>query len=100
MNYKAELRGFALDRAVRIAEVYGVQMDSGTVFEQADKIVEYLYIPEKDIKSLLDAVVPLIVQSGDLEKISGLILELQQLRAEMEAGLKAPVVASTPTEIV
>jgi len=86
MNYKAELRGFALDRAIRMAEV--AKALPTDVFAEAEKIVEYLYIEEKDIKSLLETVVPLIVQSGDLERIGDLILQLQQLEAEMKANIK------------
>lgn len=87
MNYKAELRGFALDRAIRIAEVYGVSPAASTVFDEADKIVDYLYIPEKDIKSHLETLIPLIAKHGDVAKIDDLILSLQQIKAEMEAGI-------------
>ena len=100
MNYKAELRGFALDRAIRTAEinksVLGHTSDLADIIKQADEIVEYLYIPEKDIKGMLETVVPMIAQSGDLERIADLILQLQQLEAEMQAGLKGsePVVSA------
>lgn len=86
MNYKAELRGFSLDRAIRIAEIN--KEIPADIFAEAEKIVEYLYIAEKDIKSLLETVVPLIVQSGDLERVGDLILQLQQLEAEMKANIK------------
>lgn len=81
MNYKAELRGFALDRAIRMKEVGAATCES--IIEQADKIVDYIYIADKDIKSHIDTLVPLIVQSGDIEKLDTFILELQQIRAEM-----------------
>lgn len=88
MNYKAELRGFALDRAIRIAEINkGFAED---VYATADKIVDYLYIPDKDIKGLLDVAIPLIAQSGDIDKISTMILELQQIEAELKAGVQKP----------
>lgn len=90
MNYKAELRGFALDRAVRIKELPTQDNPSIDVFELANKIVDYLYIPDKDIKSLLDTLLPLIVQARDLDKLDSLILELQQIRAEMDADVKRP----------
>ncbi len=98
MNYKAELRGFALDRATRLAEI--AKELPACIFAEADKIVEYLYIAEKDIKGLLEAALPLIVQSGDIDKISGLILELQQIEAEVKAGIKAPVSEPVTPEVV
>lgn len=103
MNYKAELRGFALDRAIRVAELEknkklteltneiainpkpAVYLDD--IISDADKIVDYLYIAEKDIKSHLDSLMPLIVNSGDMNRIDALILDLQQIRAEMAANI-------------
>lgn len=96
MNYKAELRGFALQNAIKIVEVAGYgalgladQMPDD-IFKAAEKIVDYLYILEKDIKSHIDTLIPLIVQSGDIEKMDQFILELQQIQAEMVAGIKKP----------
>ncbi len=88
MNYKSELRGFALDRAIRIAEVAQNKEYTDNIFANANAIVDYIYIPEKDIKSHLDTLMPLIVQSGDIERIDALILDLQQIRAEMDANIK------------
>ncbi len=88
MNYKAELRGFGLDRRLRLAEINKETLTEEELFAGVDKIVEYLYIPEKDVKSLIEAALPLIVQMGDLDKISGLILELQQIEAEMKANIR------------
>jgi hypothetical protein len=88
LNYKSELRGFALDRALRVLEVTKpLVATSEDVLAQADKIVEYLYIPDKDIKSHLDTLLPLIVQTRDLDRIDALILDLQQIRAEMAADV-------------
>lgn len=82
MNYKAELRGFSLDRASKLKE-----MDHGIdVFEMSDKIVEYLYIPEKDIDSHLQTLLPLLRESGNTNKLDALILALEQMKAELEAG--------------
>lgn len=88
MNYKAELRGFALDRAIRIAELSDDAVNYAGIVNTAEDIVEYLYIPDKDIKSHLETIVPLIIKGGDIEKLDGLILELQQIRAEMDADIK------------
>lgn len=88
MNYKAELRGFALDRAIRLSEINNNLPDD--IFAEADKIVNYLYIEEKDIKSHLETLLPLIVRANDLEKLEDLILQLQQIKAEMEAGITKP----------
>lgn len=87
MNYKAELRGFALDRAIKIAEVSNDPKFADNVFENADKIVDYLYILDKDIKSHIETFIPLIIQSGDVNRIKALILDLGQIQAEMEAGV-------------
>ena len=84
-NYKAELRGFALDRAIRAAEINKAL--PADIFAEADKIVDYLYIQDKDIESHLQALLPMIMQSGSVEKLSELILHLEQFKAEMEAGI-------------
>jgi len=88
MNYKAELRGFAVDRSLRLAEIAGdknINFDSIKV--TAEKIVDYLYIPEKDIQSHLESVMPLIRKCGEADKITALIAELQQVEAEIRAGV-------------
>ncbi len=88
MNYKAELRGFALDRAIKAAELTGVAVRLSDLKSDADEIVDYLYIPEKDIDSHLQTLMPLIAKANDIEKLRDLILQLQQFEAEMAAGIK------------
>lgn len=87
MNYKAELRGFALDRATQIAK-----LSDGATFKDvkkmADEIVEYLYLPEKDLKSHIESISKLIQETGDFEIVETLLLELNQLKAEYEAQIK------------
>lgn len=113
MNYKAELRGFALDRATRVLEIAakgegvidrlkGEDVTIEAAIGAADKIVDYLYIPEKDIQELVDTLVPLLVQSGDIDKLDTFILELQQLRAEMAAKIVNPAapIAEVPVSEV
>lgn len=85
MNYKAELRGFCVDRATKILEGGADPFSIDDVLKAAEQLVDYLYIPEKDIKALLETVIPLIIQSDDMEKLDNLILELQQIKAEAEA---------------
>jgi hypothetical protein len=85
MNYKAELRGFALDRALRIAEINKNCSGLDDLISAADTIVEYIYISDKDIDSHLSTVIPLIVASNNIDRIEALILELQQIKAELEA---------------
>ncbi len=112
MNYKAELRGFALDRAIRIAEV--AKAVPGDLFAEAEKIADYLYVAEKDLVSHLDTlfplikntteaaetidklinlIIPLIRNTGDAEKLGDFILALQQEEAELKAGLHKPTIA-------
>ena len=90
MNYRAELRAHGFDRALK----FNADNKSGLTFEQivelAEEIGDYLYIPEKDIDSHLKTLLPLIVQANDLEKTDNLILELQQIRAEMAANIIKP----------
>ena len=40
MNYKAELCGFALDRAIKAAEISGTKPDLAKLLQDADTIVE------------------------------------------------------------
>lgn len=87
MNYKAELCGFALDRAIKAAEISGTKPDLARLLQDADTIVDYLYIAEKDIDSHLQTLLPLIRNSGDVEKMGNLILTLEHMKAEMEAGI-------------
>ena len=91
MNYKAELRGFALDRVIKIEELSKNSTSYFDILQKADSIVDYLYIPEKDIQSHLNSLIPLIQKSGELGKLEDLILELQQIAAEMKAGINSAV---------
>ncbi len=86
MNYKAELRGFALDRATKILESNGGHT-AADVFALADQITDYLYIPEKDIDAHLQTLFPLVRESGDVVKIGNIILAFEQMKAELEAGI-------------
>ena len=88
-NYKAELKGFCLDRAIRMAEV--AKELPKDIFAEADKLVEYLYIEDKDIESHIQALLPMIMRSGSVEKLDELILHLEQFKAEMEAGIRKGV---------
>lgn len=87
MNYKAELRGFGLDRALRLAEANKEKLSTEEIFKRAEEIVDYLYIPEKDIDSHLKTLLPLIGQTGDVDTIEKLILTLEQMKAEIEANI-------------
>lgn len=107
---KGELKAFALDRAIRLAE-HGKLPDEVSVFKAADSIIEYLYIAEKDITEtletliplikstkesvevidgLVNVIVPLIRNTNNLEKLKFFILSLLQVQAEMEAGISVP----------
>lgn len=90
MNYKAQLRGFAFDRAKDIAKNNNEIVTLEQLKKASEEIVEYLYIPEKDIESHLETLMPLICKAGDLERLDTLILQLQQIKAEMEAGIIKP----------
>lgn len=92
MNYRAELKGYCFDRALKFNADNSKNMPIDSVLELADRLAEYFYIPEKDIDSHLQTLMPLIVRSNDLEKIDNLILQLQQIRAEMAAGIIKPEV--------
>ena len=85
MNYKSELRGFALDRAIKMLE--GQSKSMVEIQDTADAIVEYLYIGEKDIESHVKTLVDLIGQGREIDKLKAFIVELQQILAEMEAGV-------------
>jgi|TARA_B110000503_G_scaffold6629_1_gene9065 hypothetical protein len=85
MNYKSELRGFALDRAIKLNE--GQNKDLAAIRTDADSIVDYLYIAEKDIESHVKTLVDLIGQGREMDKLKAFIVELQQILAEMEAGV-------------
>jgi len=85
MNYKAELRGFALDRAIKLNEGQNRQLTA--IQADADAIVEYLYIAEKDIESHVKTLIDLIVEGKETDKLKAFILELQQILAEVDAGV-------------
>ena len=85
MNYKSELRGFALDRAIKLNE--GQNRQLAAIQADADAIVEFLYMPEKDIESHVKTLVDLIAGGKEVDKLKAFILELQQILAEMEAGI-------------
>lgn len=90
-QYKSELKGFALDRALKLIdankEKSSVVATIDEVLALADKIVDYIYILDKDIRDQVEYTVAMIAKAGNLEKIDNLILHLQQIKAELEAGI-------------
>jgi hypothetical protein len=88
MNYKAELRGFALDRATEVAKFGDKDKSIKEIMADADELVDYLYIPDKDLESHIQSISKLIQESGNVEIVKKLLLELQQIEAEIEAGIK------------
>lgn len=87
MNYRAELKGFSFDRAVRASEVSHQKKDLKELMEDAEILANFFYIPDKDIDSHISTLIPLITRSGDIKKIDNFILGLEQIKAEMEAGV-------------
>lgn len=103
MNYKAELRGFAFDRASNHFKNMGATPSLKDVLETADRLVEYFYIPDRDFADTAQHIMPL-AEDADLDALAevvNLLTNIHQRRtahAERIAAKfqpKEPIMAET-----
>lgn len=88
MNYKAELKGFAFDRAREIAKANGGVHTPADIIKMSDEIIEYCYVPHKDIDDHIGYLFELLRKHGEVEKIDALTQTLGVIREELERDKK------------
>lgn len=76
-EYKAKLKGWAVDRAIQILAAGGGVVDLERVKASAKNLAEFAYVPDEDVKSLVTALSEAIKLSKDPIAI------IEQLEREM-----------------
>ena len=86
MNYKAELKGWCIDRAIRFCEVSDVKSTLPDLLALADKLSEYAYVPMKDMHDTADYLFSMVRNAPPGEaKIDELISALEHIRNDRYA---------------
>ena len=87
MNYKSQLRGWAVDRVIELARVTKHPLSISELKEKADEIAAYAYVAREDLESTARDLFDLIKQAPDGKSgIDGLLATLEHLRNERIAN--------------
>lgn len=85
MNYKSQLRGFALDRAIEIAKIGKDPQTIAQLTVTADQIAAYCYDPDKDFKDCIAHISSILKESPDaLAKINQMQQELGVIEEDIQ----------------
>lgn len=81
MNYRAELKGWCLDRAIRICEVNGSKPEMAEIMKMAESLADYAYVPNKDMHDTADYLFGLVRNAAPGEaKIAELMAALERIQ--------------------
>lgn len=92
MNYRAELKGFCVDRVIRMWEVDGAShtpRNISALTEAAEKLADYCYVPNKDLHDTAGYLFELMrsAEAGEAH-IDEVMAQLEQIKVErMRQGL-------------
>src|ERR1700753_1456422 len=96
MNYKSQLRGWAIDRTIELWKATGFKSGLDELFKHADDLAGYAYVAEEDFKDVCARLVALIKESKDpLDKVHALQNELLFIDEQIQAQLGRQI---NPTE--
>lgn len=89
MNYKSQLKSWAIDRAIRLREVNFRELDSMEAIKKAaDDLVAYAYQGEEDFADACKRMVECLKEMPDaLEKVNQVQQELLFIEEQMQAQL-------------
>lgn len=87
MNYKSQLRGWAVDRVIELwkiaPEVLSYERTLGKLQEQADNLSAYAYVPREDLESTAKDLFELVRNAPANESsIDALIGTLDHIKVE------------------
>ncbi len=82
MNYKSQLKAWAIDRAIRQVETGNVEKHED-IFALADKLADYSYIPREDLESTAKELFELVRNAPANESsIDALIGTLEHIKQD------------------
>jgi hypothetical protein len=79
MNYKAQLKGWAIDRAIEFKKID----PEANIFDLAGELIEYCYTPDKDMEGHISYLFELVRKLGDETKIDAIIGALDHIKEDM-----------------
>lgn len=81
MNYKSQLKGWAIDRVIELAKANGAKPDLETVKEQAEGLAAYAYEPSADLEATAKELFDLVrnAPSGE-SKLDALLGTLEHIK--------------------
>lgn len=83
MNYKSQLKGWAVDRAIEMYKAGGITPDVDTVKGVAEKLVEYAYVEEEDLDNAAAYLFDRVRNApAGQSKIDALIGTLEHIKAD------------------
>lgn len=99
MNYKSQLRGWAVDRVIEIKKANGiadVHLSLEQLKHQADELAAYAYIPREDLESTAKDLFELVRNAPANEaSIDALIGTLEHIKNDrLTQGIDTPEAAN------
>lgn len=85
MNYKSQLKGWAVDRVIEAARAEALNLNGTltSIMETADQLAEYAYVPREDLESTAKDLFELVRNAPSNESsIDALIGTLEHIRAD------------------
>lgn len=80
MNYKAQLKGWCVDRAIEASKAGLV---TGDILDYADKLSEYCYVADKDLDDHIAYTFELVRNYADEQKIDAIIGTLEHIKDDL-----------------
>ncbi len=83
MNYKSQLKGWAIDRIIELAKANGSKPDLAVVMADADVLAAYAYVPREDMESTAKDLFELVRNApAEQSSIDALIGTLEHIRED------------------
>jgi len=92
MNYKSQLKGWAIDRVIELAKANGSKPTLGEVQKMATELADYCYVPREDLESTAKDLFELVRNAAAGESsVDALIGTLEHIKADRESqGIDKP----------
>ncbi len=83
MNYKSQLKGWAIDRVIELAKANGAKSDLAAIMADADTLAAYAYVPREDMESTAKDLFELVRNAPpEQSSIEALIGTLEHIRED------------------
>lgn len=98
MNYKSQLKGWAVDRVIELAKANATKPTLADVMDEATRLAKYAYVGEEDFKDACQRVVECLKEmclADALERIIQLQNELAYVQEDIERQSNLAKVVNT-----